>query len=171
MISYNLQYESGKLSFQPNRGYKNKLIFLLLLALVAFVSSNFLTISQDLYWIILSIGCFFILMALYEYVFEFSLIYVFDSANRQVSQKVPGLFSRKLMSFDEVYIMYETYNCIPHYVLSNKKDRYGKSYAISDSFYTNRKGKEEQDRYETEVLTAIEEIVQFRNGGINHFMI
>jgi hypothetical protein len=49
----------------------------------------------------------------------------------------------------------ETDNGEPHYVISNKKNRYGRNYAISDYFPLTRKGALEQEHYETEVLTVV----------------
>lgn len=157
MASWSISMTSQRLSLQPNKRYKTKIIICLLLATITFLLPCFVIIARDLYLLILCIGISCALYALYDFLFKLHLTYVFDLAKRQLFQKVPGLYIRKLMDFDDVYILLETDNCEPHYVLSNRKDRYGKSYAISDYFSGTRKGALEQERYETEVLAVITE--------------
>lgn len=159
MINYNLQQIEGKLSFQPNRRYKRKIIFCLLIAVIAFTLPWFLSISYDITCTIQIIGVICAAYALYDFLFKMNLTYIFDQTNRQVYRKAPGIYTRKLMSLEEVYILLETENCELHYVLSNKKDRYGKGYNISDYFLSTKRGKEEQERYEIEVLGAIQKMI------------
>ncbi|SFE09441.1 hypothetical protein SAMN05518672_104452 [Chitinophaga sp. CF118] len=155
MAFWTFSITSERLSLQPNKRYKYKIIICLLLAAIAFSLPYFVVIGRDLYMLILSIGIFCATYAIYDFLFKLNVTYVFDLTKRQLFHKVPGLYTRKLMDFDEVYILLETDNCEPHYVLSNKKDRYGKSYAISDYFSGTRKGALEQERYETEVLEVV----------------
>jgi predicted membrane metal-binding protein len=155
MVPWIFNVSSESLTLQPNKRYRNKIIICLLLAAIAFLLPYFMVIGRDLYLLILSIGIFCTIYALYDFLFKLNLTYVFDLTQRQLFQKVPGLYTRKLMSFDEVYILLETDNSEPHYVLSNRKNRYGKSYAISDYFSGTRKGAIEQERYETEVLEVV----------------
>lgn len=149
-----------KISLQPNKRYRNKIIIFTLLALICVLLPHFFVVNTEVYRLTLSIGIFCAAYAVYDFVFRLNLTYVFDLNERKVYQKIPGLFIRKLMNFDEVYILLETDNCEPHYVLSNQKDRYGNNYAISDYFSGSRKGIEEQQRYETEVLVKIHQILQ-----------
>jgi hypothetical protein len=135
----------------------------LLLALIAFGLPEVWMLNYELRRLIQCFGILFTLYALYDLLFKLNLTYVFDPLNREVCLKIPGLYSRKLMSFDEVHLLPETVNCQLHYVMSNKKDRYGKNYAISDFFLETRKGKEERERYEVEVLGAIEKILPWHN--------
>lgn len=148
-----------KISLQPNQSYRNKIVIFILVAISCIVLAYFFRLNTEIYRLLISIGVFCTAYALYDFVFRFKLTYIFDLKQRKVYQKVPGLFSRKLMNFDEVHILLETDNCEPHYVLSNQKDRYGKNYAISDYFSGRRKGIEEQHRYETEVLVKIGEVI------------
>ena len=155
MVPWTFNASSESLILQPNKRYKNKILICLLLAAIAFLLPYFVVIGRDLYLLILSIGIFCTIYVLYDFLFKLNLTYVFDLTKRELFQKVPGLYTRKLMSFDEVYILLETDNSEPHYVLSNRKNRYGKSYAISDYFSGTRKGVIEQERYETEVLEVV----------------
>lgn len=157
MASWSISMTSQGLSLRPNNRYKTKIIVCLLLAVITLSLPAFVVIGRDLYVLILSVGILCAMYALYDFLFKLNLTYVFDLAKRQLFQKVPGLYIRKLMDFDDVYILLETDNCEPHYVLSNRKDRYGKNYAISDHFSGTRKGALEQERYETEVLAVITE--------------
>lgn len=159
MLPWIFHINGQKISLQPNKSYRNKIIILTLLAIICGLFPHFFEVNTEVYRLLISIGIFCSAYAVYDFVFKLNLTYVFDLENRKVYQKVPGLFSRKLMSFDEVYILLETDNCEPHYVLSNQKDRYGKNYAISDYFSGSRKGVEEQQRYETEVLDKIQQIL------------
>ena len=165
MISYNLKYINGTLTFQPNRRYRNKIVICVLLALIAFALPEVWVLNYELCRLIQCFGILFTIYALYDLLFKVNLTYVFDPLNGVVYLKIPGLYSRKLMAFEDVHLLPETVNCELHYVMSNKKDRYGKNYAISDFFLETRKGKEERERYETEVLYAVEEILY--TGSIN----
>jgi hypothetical protein len=155
MASWTFNITSEGLILKPNKGYKTRIIIFLLLAATAFSLPRFVAIGRDLYLLILCIGICCAIGALYDFLFKMHLTYVFDLSERQLFRKMPGLYTRKLMNFDDVYILLETDNGEPHYVISNKKNRYGRNYAISDYFPLTRKGTLEQEHYETEVLTVV----------------
>lgn len=59
------------------------------------------------------------------------------------------------MSFEEVYILQETTHGDLYYVLSNKKDKFGRNYVLSDYFSDTKKGRTPREQFETEVLDVI----------------
>ena len=153
--SWTFRVDSQKMSLQPNKNYKQKIMICTLIALISVLVAHLLKINTDIYRLLISIGIFCAAYALYDFIFKLKLTYVFDLKDRKVYQKVPGLFSRKLMNFDEACILLETDNCEPHYVLSKQNDRYGKNFAISDYFSGSSSGQRQQQYYETEVLVKI----------------
>lgn len=160
MPMYNLKYIDNKFSFQPNKRYRYKIMGCLALAVIAFALPQVWPLPYDVSMCISCIGGLCACYALYDFLFKVNLTYVFDRSDRQVYLKIPGLFSRKLMAFEQVCLLTESLNCDLHYVLSNKKDKYGKNYLISDAFPDTRKGNKEQAQFEAEIYTVIMELIQ-----------
>ncbi|GGG97957.1 hypothetical protein [Pedobacter zeae] len=161
MAAYHLKIENGKLSFQPERDYRGKILFFVLLAIGIFVVTPMLDLYPDTQWGVMAIGLVSALTALYDFIFHFNVTYIFDQYTRQVYKKIPGLFTRKIMAFEEVYILQVQEDGLLHYALSHKENKYGKSFAISQPFGTNRKSQVRQEQFEMEVLTEIERMIQF----------
>jgi len=159
MSAYNLKIENGKLSFQPERDYKGKILFFVLLAAGIFVVTPILHLYRDTKWVVMGIGFISALTAIYDFIFHFNVTYIFDQYSRQVYKKIPGLFTRKIMAFEDIYILHVQEDGLLHYALSHKQNKYGKSFAISQPFGTNRKSRARQEQFETEVLTEIEKIM------------
>lgn len=157
---YNLKYTGNKLSFQPNKRYRYKIMVCLLLAVIAFVLPLIWLLPNEVSMCIKCIGGICVFYAVYDFLFKMNMTYVFDCSDRQVCLKIPGLFSRRLMAFEEVYLLTESENCVLHYVLANKKDKYGKNYPISAAFSDTRKGRMEQEQFEDEIYTAITKLVK-----------
>ncbi|WP_293785923.1 hypothetical protein [uncultured Pedobacter sp.] len=159
MAGYNLEIENGKLSFQPERDYKGKILFFTLLAVMIFVVAPMLHLYKDTYWGIMAIGFVSALTALYDFIFHFNVTYIFDQYTGQVYKKIPGLFTRKIMAFEDIYILHVQEDGLLHYALSRKENKYGKSFAISQPFGSNRKSQIRQAKFEAEILTEIEKII------------
>lgn len=159
MISYNLKAVDGKLSFQPNGAYKNKIIICVIMAAAAFIIPLIWTFNYEVSRLIMCIGFICAFYAVYDFLFKVNLTFVFDQGTRKVYLKVPGLYSKKLMSFEEVYILQETTNGDLYYVISNKKDKFGKNYVLSDYFSDTKKGRKRQEVFETEILDVISNIL------------
>ncbi|QNN42862.1 hypothetical protein [Pedobacter roseus] len=159
MTGYNLKIENGRLSFQPERDYKSKILFFALLAAGIFVVTPMLHLYRDTQWCVMAIGLVSAFTALYDFIFHFNVTYIFDQYMRQVYKKIPGLFTRKIMPFEDVFILHVQEDGLLHYALSHKQNKYGKSFAISQPFGTNRKSQIRQEKFETEILTEIEKII------------
>ncbi len=56
MTGYNLKLENGRLSFQPERDYKSKILFFALLAAGIFVVTPMLHLYHDTQWCVMAIG-------------------------------------------------------------------------------------------------------------------
>lgn len=159
MASYNLKAVDGKLSFQSNGVYKGKIISCVILAAAAFIIPLVWPLNYEVSRFIMCIGVICGFYAVYDFLFKVNLTYVFDERTREVYLKAPGLYSKKLMSFEEVYILQETTNNNLQYVISNKKDRFGRNYAVSDYFPDTKKGRKRQEVFETEILDAINDML------------
>ena len=107
----------------------------------------------------MAIGFVSVLTALYDFIFHFNVTYIFDQYTGQVYKKIPGLFTRKIMAFEDVYILHVQEDGLLHYALSHKQNKYGKSFAISQPFGSNRKSQIRQTTFETEILSEIEKII------------
>lgn len=153
--TYRLQIEADRLSIQPYRRYKNKIIAYALLAVLAFALPQLVVIGHQADRLVLCLGFVFAGYAIYDLLFRVSLTYVFDQGKRQVYLKFPYLYTRKLMAFEDVAILAETVYGELHYVMSHQQNRYGRSYPISDYFTNGKKGLEAQAQYETEILAVI----------------
>lgn len=156
---YNLKIDEDRLSFQPNRRYKNKIIACVLLAIVAFVLPRVVVLGYQGTYLVNCLGLVFAGYAVYDFLFRVNLTYIFDQSNRRVYCKIPGFYTRKLMAFEEVYILLETLHFELHYVMANKKNRFGRNYPISDYFTDSKKGRREQEQFEIEILTVIEDFM------------
>ncbi len=159
MAAYHVEIENGKLSFQPERDYKGKILFFAILALGIFVVTPMLNLYRDTQWGVMAIGFVSALTALYDFIFHFNVTYIFDQYTGQVYKKIPGIFTRKIMAFEDVYILHVQEDGLLHYALSHKQNKFGKSFAISQAFGSNRKSQIRQATFETEVLAEIEKII------------
>lgn len=156
---YNMKIMDGQVSFQPNKVYKSKIIICLILAAAAFVVPQLWKLPYEVSMLIMCIGAICAFYAVYDFLFKLNLTFVFNRLTREVHQQVPGLYSRKLMLFEEVYFMQETTNGDLYYVISNKKNRFGKNYIISDYFPDTKKGRKRQEQFETEILEILEDMI------------
>jgi hypothetical protein len=162
MASDQAVYINGQLRIQPNKGYKIKIIICVLLAVAAFLITVLGPLSYQLRMLIGCIGLVCAGYAVIDFLFKMNLTYIFDPAERVVYQKVPGLYTRRLMSFEEVYLLPETTYGEVQYVMSNRKNKYGRNYALSNHFALTRKGRQQQALFETEVLEVITELLSKR---------
>lgn len=145
----------GQFRIQPNRRYKSKIIVCTILAAAALLIPLVWPFNYQVLMLIRCIGLMCAGYAVFDFLFRVNLTYVFDTVGRTVYQQAPGLYTRRLMSFEEVFILPETIYGEVHYVISNKKNKYGRNYPISDFFALTRKGKQKQELFETEVLGVI----------------
>lgn len=159
MADYNLKIEGGRLSFQPKRDYKWKVILFTVVALITFIMIPTLNLNYETKWGIFAIGLLCGFTALYDFLFHFNLTYIFDQTTRNIYCKIPGLYTRQIITFDEAFILRIEEDCLLHYALSKKQNKYGNSYAISQSFGSNKKSRRRQETFETEVLSAIESFI------------
>ena len=160
MATYNLKIESGQLSFQPKRDYKGKVLLLSMVAMAIFIVTPMLRLHYETQWVILTLGLVSAIAAVYDFLFHFNVTYLFDQGTREVYRKIPGLYTYVLMSFEEVYIIHVQEDGLLHYALSHKQNKFGKSYAISQPFGSNRKSRERKEMFETEVLVILEDFIR-----------
>lgn len=165
--TYNLRIEESRLLLQPYRRYNNKIIACTLLAIVSFVLPQLVVLGYQADRLIFCLGFIFAGYAIYDFLFRVNVTYVFDQGNRQVYLKFPGIYTRKLMAFEEVFILAETLHYELHYVISHQKNRYGRNYPISDYFTDSKRGRKEQEQYETEILAAIETFMAVNPSNIS----
>ncbi|ASZ09662.1 hypothetical protein KTO58_27685 [Chitinophaga pendula] len=157
---YNLIIMDGRLSLQPKKSYKNKIIGCIIGAIIAFVAPRVVDLSSDINTVLYMLGVIFMGYACYDFLFNVNLTYIFDKTQHTVYQKVPGIYTRKLMRFDEVFIIATEVTGDIYYGISNKKNKYGRNYEISDYFPDTKRGRSRQQQYEQEVLVVIEDFLK-----------
>ena len=162
MERYNLKIMGGRLSFQPMRNYRINIIISASIAIAIFIIVPMLNLGHDSTWGWLTVGMVPALYAVYDFLFRVNVTYEFDQYAKTVYRKFPGLFTRKLMDFEDVYLMPVELNGLLHYAISNKKNKYGKSYPIIHEFGSTKKDLKKQEEFETEVLAVIEAFLQGR---------
>ena len=160
MERYNLKIMGGRLSFQPMRNYRTNIIISASIAVVVFIVVPMLNLGHDSTWGWLTLGIVPALYAIYDFLFKVNVTYEFDQYARTIYRKFPGLFTRKLMDFEDLHLLPVEVNGMLHYAISNKKNKYGKSYPISHEFGSSKKERKKQEEFETEVLAAIETFLQ-----------
>lgn len=148
------------LYLQPMRVYRYKIAGGALFALSAFGVAFTNIVRHDIQVLLMMLGGVALAYALYDWLFRLNLTYVFDGRRRQVYRKFPGLFTQKLMTFDEVCILPETEHGSLRYLLSRRQNKFGKGYPVSDFFADNTRGEEKQEKFEQEILVVIVAFVE-----------
>ncbi|MDN5286883.1 MAG: hypothetical protein JWR38_3157 [Mucilaginibacter sp.] len=164
MERYNLKIMGGRLSFQPMRNYRINIIISAVVASAVFIIVPMLNLGHETTWGALTLGIVPALYAIYDFLFRINVTYEFDQYAETIYRKFPGLYTRKLMTFEDMYLLPVEINGLLHYAISNKKNKYGKSYPISHDFGSTKKDKKKQEEFETEVLAAIEAFLQRRSA-------
>lgn len=154
--TYRLKITDSRLSIQPKRDYLVKDIVIAVVATGIFICTPLLNLYHQTTWGVLSVGFVLGCFALYDLVFNANVTYIFDSSNRNIYQKIPGLYTRKLMPFEEMHLLPVIEDGLLHYAISSKKNKYGKSYLISHPFSESEKGWKKRALYESEILFCIE---------------
>lgn len=164
MERYNLKIMGGRLSFQPMRNYRINIIISASVAVAIFIIVPMLHLGHDSTWGWIAVGIVPALYAVYDFLFRVNVTYEFDQYAKTIYRKLPGLYTRKLMDFEDMYLLPVEADGLLHYAISHKKNKYGKSYIISHSFGSTIKGRKKQEGFETEVLAVIEAFLQDRSG-------
>lgn len=152
---YRFKADGARLSLQPNRIYRYKIIGCAVLALLAWGIALSGIGGQGLRILLIAIGVIGAGYALYDALFRIGLTYIFDKQQQLVFRKFPGLWTHRLMAFEDIYILPETEHGSLRYVLSRKQHKYGKGYPVSDFFPDNTKGRARQEQFESEILAAL----------------
>ncbi|WPU92814.1 hypothetical protein SNE25_26165 [Mucilaginibacter sabulilitoris] len=164
MERYNLKIMGGRLSFQPMRNYRINIIISATAATAVFIIVPMLNLGHETTWGALSLGIVPALYAIYDFLFRVNVTYEFDQYAKTIYRKLPGLYTRKLMDFEDMHLLPVEADGLLHYAISHKKNKYGKSYTISHSFGSTIKGRKKQEEFETEVLAVVEAFLQRRSG-------
>nr|WP_157536461.1 hypothetical protein [Mucilaginibacter sp. L294] len=159
MERYNLKIIGGRLSFQPMRNYRINIIISASVAVAVFIIVPMLNLGHDTTWGLLTVGIVPALYAIYDFLFKVNVTYEFEQYAKTIYRKLPGLYTRKLMDFEDMHLLPMELNGLLHYAISNKKNKYGKSYPISHEFGSTKKDQKKQEEFETEVLPAIHDFV------------
>lgn len=157
----------SRLYLQPFGVYKYKIFFCAVLTLSAFVVAAAKLVNHDWQQVLIIVGCLSAVYAVFDVLFRINLTYIFDGERQGVYRKFPGLFTQKLMSFDEACVLPETEYGSLRYTLSRKKNKYGKSFPLSDFFSDSKKGRQRQLQFEEEILTVIITFVEDKSPYIH----
>jgi len=160
MALYNLTVSDNIMRFQPNLGYYSKIIIFLGLIGVCFVIVPFLSIGFDVkrfaYFIGGGLSCYVI----YDFLFVVKVTMIFDRNTRTVYKKIPGIYTKRLMGFEEVKLVNDTSYGTLTYHIGAKSNYFVKNYAISDTFPNNKKGQQRQEEFETTILDPLMEFIK-----------
>ncbi|WP_118973227.1 hypothetical protein [Taibaiella koreensis] len=155
--------QGEKLYLQPNRVYRFKVAGCILLALAGFGVALTKIVSYDMQVLCQVLSIIVLAYAVFDTLFRVNLTYIFDGGQQQVYRKFPGLFTQKLMPFNEVCILPETEHGSLRYSLSRKRNKFGKSFPLSDFFSGSKKGEKRQLQFEEEILATIVTFVEARS--------
>ncbi|QNK64586.1 hypothetical protein H7F33_08940 [Pedobacter sp. PAMC26386] len=160
MALYNLQISDGQISFQPNLSYHTKIKIFLAGIFLCFAVAPFLPIGYDVKRILYLFGGGLCCYVAYEFLFLANVTLIFDRDTRKVYRKIPGIYTKTLMDFEEIRLVNDTSYGTLMYTIGAKSTRFIKNYPISDFFSDNKKGQKKQLEFETTILEPLMEFVK-----------
>ncbi|KIO75135.1 hypothetical protein TH53_22205 [Pedobacter lusitanus] len=160
MALYNLEISNGQLSFQPNLSYYTKIKIFLVGIFLCFAVAPFLPIGNDVKFFLYIIGAGLCCYVVYEFMFLANVTMIFDQNTRKVYRKLPGIYTKTLMGFEEIRLVNDTSYGTLTYTIGAKSTRFIKKYPISDCFPDNKKGHRRQLEFETTILEPLLEFVK-----------
>ncbi|AOM78779.1 hypothetical protein [Pedobacter steynii] len=160
MALYNLDLSGNKMSFQPNLSLYTKIIVFLAAIFLCFAVTPFLPIGFDVKRIIYIIGAGLCCYVIYDFLFVVKVTMIFDKNTRKVYQKIPGIYTKTLMDFEEVRIVNDTSYGTLMYTIGAKNNRFVKNYPISDNFSDSKKGIRKQEEFEATILEPLLEFIR-----------
>lgn len=160
MALYNLEYSGSRMSFQPNLEIYLKIKVFLALIFLCFAVVPFLPIGLDVKRVIYVIGGGLCCYVIYDFVFIARVTMIFDKNTRKVYKKIPGLYTKTLMDFDEVRLVNDTSYGTLMYTIGAKNTRFVKNHPISDNFSDSKKGIKKQEEFEVTILAPLLEFIK-----------
>ncbi|MBB5634200.1 hypothetical protein HDF26_003136 [Pedobacter cryoconitis] len=160
MALYNLQISDGRFSIQPNLSYYTKIKIFLVGIFLCFAVVPFLPIGHDVKFILYLIGGGLCCYVVYEFLFLANVTLIFDQGTRKVYRKIPGIYTKTLMDFEEIRLVNDTSYGLLTYTIGAKSTRFIKNYPISDPFSNSKKGQRQQLEFETTILEPLMEFVK-----------
>ena len=104
---------------------------------------------------IIAVGTFLFLFSLYDIFLRTQHTIIFDKNQKKAYKKYAGLIKMPLFRFEDICLMNTSECAGNHYGISHRKNRYGKTYAISQDFTDEA----EMIRFEQEILPEIDKIL------------
>jgi len=160
MALYNLQISNGQLSIQPNLSYYTKIKIFIAGIILCFGMPLFLPIPHDVKPFLYIIGTGLCCYVVYEFIFLANVTMIFDQGTRKVYKKIPGIYTKTLMDFEEIRLVNDTSYGMLTYTIGAKSTRFIKNYPISEPFSDSKKGQREQLEFETTILEPLMEFVK-----------
>ncbi|WP_367865893.1 hypothetical protein [Pedobacter sp. WC2423] len=160
MALHNLQISDGRFSIQPNLSYYTKIKTFLVVIFLCYGVVPLLTIAHDIKVVLYIIAAGLCCYVVYEFLFLVNVTIIFDQGTRKVYKKIPGIYTKTLMDFEEIRLVNETSYGELTYTIGAKSTRFIKSYPISEPFSNTKKGHREQLAYETTILEPLMEFVK-----------
>ncbi|SHF43483.1 hypothetical protein SAMN04488522_1021255 [Pedobacter caeni] len=148
------------MSFQPNLSMFTKIRIFLFVIFLSFAVVPFLPIGFDVKRIIYLIAAGMCCYVVYDFVFVAKVTMIFDKNTRKVYKKIPGLFTKTLMNFEEVRLVNDTSYGTLMYTIGAKTSRFVKNYPISEDFSDNKKGIKKQEEFEAVILNPLLEFIK-----------
>ncbi|MGY0040823.1 hypothetical protein [Pedobacter sp. NJ-S-72] len=160
MALYNFQISNGQLTIQPNLSYHTKIKIFLVGILLCFGIALFSPIQNDVKPFLYMVGTGLCCYVVYEFLFLANVTMIFDQGTRKVYKKIPGIYTKTLMDFEEIRLVNDTSYGTLTYTIGAKSTRFIKNYPISDTFSNSKKGLRKQLEFEAEILEPLMEFVK-----------
>ncbi|AMP99974.1 hypothetical protein AY601_3101 [Pedobacter cryoconitis] len=160
MALYNLEISDGRFSIQPNLSYYTKIKIFLAGIFLCFAVVPFVPIAHDIKFFLYLIGAGLCCYVVYEFLFLANVKIIFDQGTRKVYKKIPGIYTKTLMDFEEIRLVNDTSYGLLVYTIGAKSTRFVKNYPISEPFSDTKKGHREQLEFETTILEPLMEFIK-----------
>ncbi|MDR6920980.1 hypothetical protein [Chryseobacterium sp. 2987] len=149
----------NEISFMPNYNFLKTLVWWLGLGIIALpVIIYFMDkMSADQFRTALIIWGIYMIYFLFDLFFRIPVKYIFNKSEKRIYRKL--LFTKKIMSFDEMTYFINVNNGGYFYAIGKKRNQFVKSYRISNYFSNSKISEKREDEYIRDILCPVLEAV------------
>ena len=149
----------NEISFMPNYNFLKTLVWWLGLGIIALpVIVYFMDeMSSDQFRTALIIWGIYMIYLLFDLFFRIPVKFIFDKSEKRIYRKL--LFTKKIMSFDEMTYFINENNSGYFYAIGKKRNQFVKSYRISNYFSNSKISEKREEEYIREILCPVLEAV------------
>lgn len=153
---YKFEENGSEISFMPNYHFLLTLIGWLGLGIIAILAILFYFMDQmsaDQFKIALIIWGIYMAYFLFDLFFKVPVKYIFDKSEKYIYRRV--LFSKKIMSFDEMTYFLNEETGGYYYAIGKKRNQFVKNYRISNYFSGSKASQMREDEYIKKILCPV----------------